>query len=440
MFLFILVIYFTTLVVIGIGLAKKNVDFDSFFFGRRKLGSGLIFLTVTASWFGAASTIATINRAKTSGLNALWLLAIPTILSLIFFVFLQKKIYASNFQSLPHFLQSFYGRGVSALASGLIYLYMILLAASQFVAWGKFIRHFLGESYSVTILIGALIVILYSYFGGYLSVVFTDSIQFLLLSAALVYLFFHLKPITPHIISTDFNMLLDIKTNLLITLSFTMAWTISPIIWQRIASAGSQNKSKKGLFLATGTIALLYLLTINIAIGLRQYTGQEFSSIINIFLSPGGKILVFIGIAAAIMSTADTAINVAALTMVKDLLPTKKENVIRLSRFSTFISGLLAVIIALSLDSIIQLLGLASEIMAEGFFIPGMYALFFKNHKPLAGTLSLILGGGFSILAFVNAYGLGLPIPAWPHSLPIGLSLALIGFLIGLFWDRGRCK
>lgn len=312
---------------------------------------------------------------------------------------------------------------------------MILLAASQFVAWGKFIGGFLDKSYSITILIGVLIVILYSYLGGYLSVVFTDGIQFLLLTAALVFLFFHLKPISPHLAPADFSMVKDIKTNLLITLSFTMAWIISPIIWQRIASAGSEKKSRGGLILAAGTVALLYVLTINISIGLRQYGGLDFSAVVSMFLSPGGKILVFIGIAAAIMSTADTAINVAALTLATDLVKARRKRIIHWSRLSTLISGLLAAAIALSFHSIIQVLGLASQIMAQGFFIPGMAALFFKGRKQKAGTLSMLLGGGFAIMAFVNAYGLNLPIPAWPHSLPMGMAMSLTGFLVGMIWD-----
>ncbi len=79
---------------------------------------------------------------------------------------------------------------------------------------------------------------------------------------------------------------------------------------------------------------------------------------------------------------------------------------------------------------------LASEIMAEGLFIPGMYLLFFKKKRPLAALLSLVLGGGFSILVFVNAYGLSLPLPQWPYSLPYGLALSLIGFITGYFFDK----
>jgi SSS family solute:Na+ symporter len=71
-----------------------------------------------------------------------------------------------------------------------------------------------------------------------------------------------------------------------------------------------------------------------------------------------------------------------------------------------------------------------------GLFIPGMYALFFKKKRPLAALLSLVLGGGFSIIVFVNAYGLALPLPQWPYSLPYGLSLSLLGFITGYLLDK----
>ena len=153
----------------------------------------------------------------------------------------------------------------------------------------------------------------------------------------------------------------------------------------------------------------------------------------------GGSILVFLGIAAAITSTAATAFNVGALTLVKDVIRIKHKNRTALyARMATFICGALAVLVALRFNSIIKTLGLASEIMAEGLFIPGIYMLFFKKKKPLAALLSLILGGGFSIVVFINAYGLSLPLPQWPESLPYGLGLSLLGFVIGYLLDKKK--
>lgn len=443
MYLITLIIYFIILSFFGLALSKKNIDFDSYFFGKRKLGAFLIFFTVTASWFGGASTIATIDDAYKKGFESIWLIGIPTILTIFIFVLINKKIREIHFVSLPIFLNKYYGKLVSSFASFLIFFYMIVLAASQFVAWGKFVSIFIDENYEVTVITGAVIVILYSYLGGYISVVLTDGLQFFLLTLSIIYLILSLKNNIHYIQPSDLNIFSNIQYNILMAISFTLAWLISPIIWQRISSANTKKSSKRGLIISIIAFSILYILIILIAICLRKFpvNSNFFSNIIKNSLPLSGSILVFIGIGAAIMSTADSAINIGALTLVKDVFNLKDKNkVIPFSKISTFISGSLAVLIALEFNSIIKTLGLASEIMAEGLFIPGMYALFFKKRKPFAALLSIILGGGFSIIVFINAYGLKLPIPEWPYSLPYGLSLSLIGFLIGYFIDKKNKK
>lgn len=436
-----LLIYFLVLVVFGIYLSRKNLDFDSYFYGRRKLGSFLIFFTVTASWFGAASTIATVEAAHKTGFQAVWLLGIPTVTTIIIFILLNKKIRETRFVSLPVLLEKYYSKIVSAFASFLIFIYMVLLAASQFVAWGKFIGSFLGQNYEITVITGAIVVILYCYLGGYISIVLTDGVQFLLISLSLIYLMIFFKNTAPLYKPADFDFFFNSEYYLLMTASFTLAWVISPIIWQRIASAKSAKASKWGLFMSIAAFSILYFWVIRVGIYLRSMpgttSGDIFGFVVENWLPAGGSLLVFLGIASAIMSTGDTAINIGALTLVKDVFQIKQnKKVVFYARIATFISGILAAVVALRFDSIIKTLGLASEIMAEGLFIPGMYLLFFKKKRPLAALLSLVLGGGFSILVFINAYGLSLPLPEWPYSLPYGLALSLIGFIIGYFFDK----
>jgi SSS family solute:Na+ symporter len=407
MYLITLIIYFIILSFFGLALSKKNIDFDSYFFGKRKLGTFLIFFTVTASWFGGASTIATIDDAYKKGFESIWLIGIPTILTIFIFVLINKKIREIHFVSLPIFLNKYYGKLVSSFASFLIFFYMTVLAASQFVAWGKFVSIFIEENYEVTVITGAVIVILYSYLGGYISVVLTDGLQFFLLTLSIIYLILSLKNNIHYIQPSDLNIFSNIQYNMLMAISFTLAWLISPIIWQRISSANTKKSSKRGLIISIIAFSILYILIILIAICLRKFpvNSNFFSNIIKNSLPLSGSILVFIGIGAAIMSTADSAINIGALTLVKDVFNLKdKKNVILYSKISTFISGSLAVLIALEFNSIIKTLGLASEIMAEGLFIPGMYALFFKKRKPFAALLSIILGGGFSIIVFITVY------------------------------------
>ncbi len=442
-----LIIYVFVLLVIGFVLSKRNPDFDSYFFGQRKLGSFLIFFTVTASWFGAASTIATVNAAYKIGYNAIWMLGIPTIFTIIVFVLINKKVRETHFISLPVLLEKYYGKPVAAFASFLIFFYMVVLAASQLVAWGTFISHFTGQSYAITVITGALVIIIYSYLGGYLSVVITDAVQFSLIVAALVYLMVFFKDSTPLMLSTDYDLFANSHYNILMTLSFTLAWLISPIIWQRIGSAKSSRSSKWGLIMSIVAFSILYYMVIQVGIQMRSYPqtatagGDLLGALIKNWLPMGGSVLVFLGIAAAIMSTADTALNVGALTLVKDVFQVKKKTrAVFWAKIATAVCGGLAILIALKFNSIIKTLGLASEIMAEGLFIPGMVMLFFKQKRPLAALFSLILGGGFSLLVFINAYGLSLPLPQWPYSLPLGLGLSLFGFVVGYLIDGRKRK
>ncbi len=436
-----LLIYFLVLVGLGIYLSRKNLDFDSYFYANRKVGSFLIFFTVTASWFGAASTIATVEAAKETGFQAAWLLGVPTVTSIFIFVLLNKKIRECRFVSLPVLLEKYYGKIVSSFASFLIFIYMVLLAASQFVAWGKFMGALLGQNYEITVIIGAIVVILYCYSGGYISVLLTDGLQFLLIAASLIYLMIFFNNTEPLFKPLDFDFFSNSEYHLLMTASFTLAWVISPIIWQRIASAKSAKASQWGLLMSIAGFSLLYFWVIRIGIYLRSIPGAPvgdiFGFVVKNWLPAGGSLLVLLGIASAIMSTAATAVNLGALTLVRDVFQVKRKNrVVFSAEISTFISGILAAVVAMRFDSIIKTLGLASEIMAEGLFIPGMYLLFFKKKRPLAALLSLVLGGGFSILVFVNAYGLSLPLPQWPYSLPYGLALSLIGFITGYFFDK----
>ena len=114
-----------------------------------------------------------------------------------------------------------------------------------------------------------------------------------------------------------------------------------------------------------------------------------------------------------------------------------------MSRLSTFLVGGLAFCVATKFQSILKTLGLASEIMTEGLFIPGIAMIFLKKKLPMAGFLSLLLGGGFSIVGFLcEVKLLALNWPAWPYSVPYGLGLSLggfgLGFAIEKFMARAR--
>jgi len=436
-------------------------NLEDFFLASRRLPSSLVFLTLGASWLGATSTLVSVDEAYLIGVSSFWVMGLPALLTVfVFYFFLAKPIRQLPIVSLSDLVEMRYGRTVRHLASILIIWYMILLASSQMVAIGNFLKAFLGTSYFYALLLGTAIVLFYSISGGFFSVVVTDGLQFFLLLAGLIGLLGFLlnaaKGTSVSLLAAQlgrdqyFSMFTDFKRNILILISFTLAWIISPIAWQRIQAAQTVKKAKNGLLAVGGTFLFVYwgIVLIGIlALPLFPSGVQEGPILSAIILSKTGNflgVLLFIAITAAIMSTMDTAINSGALSLTRDVfqqfIPPHKLNIITLSRLSTVVIGLLAFLVATQLQTILKTLGLASEIMTEGLFIPGMAMLFMKKKRPTAGMLSLVLGGGYSFLGFLSEINV-LSLrgwPDWPYSVPYGLGICLVGFAAGWIFDSFR--
>jgi SSS family solute:Na+ symporter len=458
-FLFSLLVYFLFILLGSFFFSRKMKSLEDFFLASRNLPFLLVFSSLVASWFGATSVLVSTDEAYNQGISAFWVMGVPAILTvLIFGLFLARPIRRLPLVSLPDLVELRYGPLVRHLASLLIIWYMVLLASSQMVAMGNFLKMFLGTSYFVSLLIVMAVVLLYSTFGGFFSVALTDGIQFFLLVAGMMGLFIFLsegsslKEISRLAAQTGrphyFDFFFDMRRNILIVLSFTLAWTISPIVWQRIQAARKEKEAGMALFSACGTFFILYGIVIFIgilALPLFLSPGLQGSLLSEIISSKAGMFLgclLFVAVVAAVMSTMDTAINTGALSLTRDVYQqvypaSSQRSNIWASRFSTIVIGILAFLIATRFQSILKALGLASEIMAEGLFIPGIAMIFLRKKLPAAGLLSLLFGGGYALFGFLCQVRL-LPIQwiPWPQSVPYGIALCALGFCLGVLIEK----
>jgi len=459
-FLLSLLLYFIILILICLLFSKRMKNLEDFFLASRRLPLVLVYASLVASWFGATSILVTTDEAFTKGVSAIWLMGVPAILTVLLFgFFLSQPIRRLPIVSLPDLVEMRYGSLVRHLASLLIIWYMILLASSQMVAIGHVLKSLLGTSYLNGLLIGTGVVLVYSVLGGFFSVALTDGLQFLLLAAGIFGLFFFLSTTSslgqvslfssPESQSHLFQIFYNVKENLLIVLSFTFAWTVSPIVWQRIQAARSEEEAQQALFYSSGTFLILYGLLVLIGIlslplfFSRSLEGPLLSEIISSKTPLLLGCLLFVAIVAAIMSTMDTAINTGALSLTRDVyqqfFSSSPRYDVLASRLLTLAVGILAFLVATRFQSILKMLGLSSEIMAEGLFIPGIAMIFLKKRRPTAGLLSLLLGGGFSLLIFFSEVEiLPFQLVSWPYSVPYGVGLCALGFTIGMVVDRYR--
>ena len=194
-----MLIYFIVVVVIGFVYAKRsNQSTENYFLGGRKLGPWLTALSAEASDMSGWLLMGLPGVAYFTGASdAMWTaigLAIGTYLNWLFVAKRLRKYsqVANNSITLPDFFSNrFHDKKniLMTIAALIILLFFCIYVGSCFVTCGKLFATLFGLDYATMMILGAIIVFLYTFVGGYLSVCTTDLIQGMLMVSALVVVF-----------------------------------------------------------------------------------------------------------------------------------------------------------------------------------------------------------------------------------------------------------
>jgi solute:Na+ symporter, SSS family len=463
-FLLAILAYAAVIWAAGFRPSRLRGGLDAFFLASRALGPARVAFSLCASWIGAASLLVSTDEASRDGLSAIWIVGVPAVVTLLVLAALARPVRASAGLTLSELMRRRYGRAAETTTTVLIVWYMTVLAASQLVAAGPFLAAFLGTGPALGMAAAVAVVMAYSAAGGFQAVARTHVVQFVLLIVGVAGMAASLAGRVPWGAvkaaaaglgkASYFDVLAGGGRSLLIAASFVLAWTISPIAWQRMQAARSETAARRGAALAALVLGLFYVGIVTVGMLFLPFFpgGATGAPLVTRFAASGAGPflggLVFVTVLAAVLSTTDAALNAGAFTLTKDLLGRRSKrsraaaserSSLRLARISSLALAAAALLIAVRLGDILKTLGLASTIMAEGLLVPGLAALFLRRRAPLAGLLSLLLGSGHAIVGFLAESGLVLfPVPPWPRSLPLGVGLGAAGFLVGLLLERVR--
>jgi solute:Na+ symporter, SSS family len=459
-FLLAILLYAAVLWAAGLGLRRRPGGLESFFLASRRLGAGRVAFSLCASWIGAASLLVSTDEAFRDGAGAVWIVGVPAVATLLLLLALVGPIRLTSGLTLSELMRSRYGKTAGRLTTVLVVWYMTVLAASQMVAAGPFLGAFLGTGPFLSLALAAGIVIVYCAAGGLQAVARTHVVQFVLLVAGVAGMVASLASrVTWSAVreaaarsgkDAYFDVMAGADRNVLIALSFVLAWTISPIAWQRMQAVRTEGAARRGFAGAALLLACFYAGIVAagmLFLPLFPAGGTGIPLVTRFVSLESGSFLgglVFVTVLAAILSTMDAAINAGAFTLTKDLLgrgaePLAEGRPLLVARASTVALAGAALVVASRLGDVLKTLGLASAIMAEGLLVPGVAALFMKKNVPLAGLLGLALGGGYALVCFLEESGLRVfSLPPWPRSLPLGVALGAGGFLAGLLLERLR--
>jgi sodium/proline symporter len=186
------------LLLVGIGIYSSRFSsqgVSEFFVGGRRMNRFVVALSAVVSGRSAWLLLGVTGMAYAMGASALWAVSGYTLAELILFLSYAKRLRhfseAHDCITLPDFFAARVGDKDGRLRMTLaliILVFMVVYVSSQFVGGGKTMAASFGVSPRTGVLITAAIVLGYTMVGGFLAVSLTDTLQALFMMLGLVVL------------------------------------------------------------------------------------------------------------------------------------------------------------------------------------------------------------------------------------------------------------
>jgi solute:Na+ symporter, SSS family len=386
-------------------------------------GVPLLAMTLVATYVGGGLTTALIHFGYKGGVVGI-LIGISYSLAFIFLGGLSgviKKMSVNHgFVSFADFIEHTHGLMCSRIVRVIYFFVFLVFLAAQFVALGMVLKVLYNTPFNLIVITSALVIIAYTALSGLRGVIFTDAFQLAILG---LILFAFILPRTLDGGLLKFNSLPPGFLNglemgpvfALGTLLFSgLSLLVRIDAWQRILAARDAETARKG-FVWAGIIILPFFVGYTL-IGMDAYLidptlttedGVISSVFHHYFSNPWALALVSLSFLAAIVSSADSILNVLAVNMTRDWPSLKKywaelktdgqqsertnKALLKAVRIFTLVIGLLGLALALLSPHIILLIvGGTSGMLV---FLPvTLGGLILKQPKPSAGITSVLCG------------------------------------------------
>ena len=418
--------YFIVLLGIGFYFYRRSANIEDYLLGGRAMGSWVTALSAQASDMSGWLLMGLPGAIYLGGMANSWIaigLFIGTVLNWKL-VSTRLRVYTqkTNAITLPCFFEARFKdpTGLLRIVSAIIILiFFAIYASSGLVATGLLFESTFGVNYYDAIIIGGLVIIAYTFLGGFLAVCWTDLLQGALMVFAIV-----IVPIlTYHTVGgaqaiKEAMALKGMSTSLIpqggklpiLMIISSMAWGLGyfgqPHILVRFMSVKSLQKLSKSMaiaitwvFLSLGGAVVIGFIGIPMFDNLSD--GEEervFIYMISRLFNPWFGGILLAAIFSAIMSTIDSQLLVLSSALSEDfyLKSIRKEasekEIIWVGRGCVVLTSIIALIIAFVSDkTILEIVAFAWAGFGAAFGPLVLFALFSRKtswQSALAGMLT----------------------------------------------------
>ncbi len=425
------ILYFVLIIAIGYMTSRGELKHADFILGGKKLPGWALAFSERATGESAWLLLGYTGFVFMTGLSGIWV-AVGIAIGIIFaWLFLAKRFMQETDKykvlTLPDYLAVRFQEKANIIrwiATILIASFFMFYVGAQFAGAGKMFVTSFGMNHTLGIIITAIIVVAIAFFGGFISVVWTDMIQSMMMLLTLVVL-----PIIAfvYIAANDLSVSQSLvaagdafpswfggAAGFAIGVLFfnNFSWFFGylggqPQLSSRFMALKNEKEAKQATIVAIIWTILAYTGAFSIGLAaIAMYSQGTFADvetilpvmIIDLLPSWFAGILLA-GIMAAIITTANSQLLVVTSSISEDIIhkalgmKLSDKQLLFVSRITVLASGILGVIIALTSESLVYLIVSWAWAGVGCTLSPAILMTFFWKRYSGAGVIATILSG-----------------------------------------------
>lgn len=420
----ILVIYFILIVGLGIYSWLKIKEPSDYFVAGKRSGFWQISGSLLATVLGGSAILGTVNLTKDQSWAAAWYLLAASF-GLWLLVPLVGKVNRLGKYTLTNLLGQFYGETARKAASIIIPLAWTGIVAAQVIASAKILFSFFALPYEQGVLFSGAVFILYTLIGGQISIIKTDFVQsFIILFGVILTAFFlwDMPERVPEFSKAfPFNDQFSGINLLILVLTFSSTFMVGPDIYSRVFCAKDEKTARQSVRLVASILIPFAFILAYVGVFAFSHLPEEnmegsaaLIEVINFYLPEWIAGLMAAALLSAVLSSADTTLLTSSMILSELLNPDiNNARSLKQTRYFIILSGIISVLIALKVTSIIGTLLLALAFYSGAFLVPLVAALTNLRVNQRLSILAMIAGGLIALGGKITADYYGSDVGNW---------------------------
>jgi solute:Na+ symporter, SSS family len=456
-----LLFYSVFLMALGLFISRRVKNSSDFLVAGRSLGPGRIFATFLAANIGAGSTVGATGLGYRFGLSAWWWVGSASIGTLLLSQFLGPKLWTMakqhNLATLPDFLEFRYGKTVKAMISALFWCGALAILAAQLIAVSWILFTVANIPKWEGCLIGGIVAIVYCTAGGLMSSSFVNMFELAVTMSGLllavpfaihalggwshVHDLVSAQKATPAASDAMFSIVGAGTKQVFAWIAILVpSFMISPGLVQKIYGARDVKAVRLGV--GMNSIGQAIFAFVPPVLGICAFAALPHLANPELALPAAMKALLprwlgvwtLASIFSAELSATDAILFMLSTSLAVDLYKTflnpsvSQQKLLVVSRLTSAGAGVIGIVLASVLPSIIAAISIFYGLIAVSLFVPVLAGLYSRRVLSSAAISSILSAIAATVLTIRLTHNQGIGVFS-PQAIGIGTAaVVMVGF------------